>query len=205
MEDGQHFEPKSDAEELLQIIEAMDNCAQDLSSGPWWHPCPDQNTWPASHLHEQEGWSEGLCLRCHVHYSHKHLTHFPCSNLTRSQRTSVGPQQSTKADVSIHLRVSRRQDWQSVLSCLCFWSTTARALRSSCTVWRQETSVLLTNAHISHHAPSPQVEGRHGSMVLKTCVGIQKSPDSRVVAVHCHLCTADGFPHLDPRLVTSSI
>ena len=53
--------------------------------------------------------------------------------------------------------------------------------------------------------PSPQVEGRHGSMVLKTCVGIQKSPDSRVVAVHCPLCTADGFPHLDPRLVTSSI
>lgn len=41
MEDVQRLVPDSDVEELLQILDAMDICARDLSSGiPWWTSPP---------------------------------------------------------------------------------------------------------------------------------------------------------------------
>lgn len=36
----QRLVPDSDVEELLQILDAMDICARDLTAGPWWTSPP---------------------------------------------------------------------------------------------------------------------------------------------------------------------
>lgn len=86
MEDAQNLEPKSDAEELLQIIDAMDICAQDLSSRAVVNILALIKTHDLHHicmLKKDEVKVFIYSVMCIIPM--EHLTHFPCSNFTRSR------------------------------------------------------------------------------------------------------------------------
>ncbi|KAF6125251.1 hypothetical protein HJG60_009771 [Phyllostomus discolor] len=85
MEDAQHLEPKTDADELLQIIDAMDICAQDLSSGAVVNILTLIKTHDLYHicmLKKDEVKAFVYGVMCIIPM--EHLTHFPCSSFTRS-------------------------------------------------------------------------------------------------------------------------